>query len=306
MVLPDNTVQISWNTSDNASSQVFYDTQSHGDTGAYAFQSAIDSAPVLQHAVTLGGLQGSTVYHFRTMSTANVSGILFTAISEDLTFETADTINLMAETGISQSTNTTATTDIVVVKVDINRIKNPADNVTANIPGGIGSYSATVNGTPGNAIQFLTVYGLAPFIQPTFDNTTGVFSATAITSPPQAGTVAKVVPVLTGNNATSVILSVAFQDIRSATQPGLNVPEEYSNNITFKRGDAFVGGGITIADSLAIKQFLVSQLTLSQINPLNAASVNHDGTGGDKITIADALAIEQYLVGQRNAYYIVQ
>src|SRR3990172_6153744 len=99
LVLPDNTVQISWNTSDNASSQVFYDTQSHGDTGAYAFQSAIDSAPVLQHAVTLGGLQGSTVYDFRTMSTANVSGILFTAISEDLTFETADTINLMAETG---------------------------------------------------------------------------------------------------------------------------------------------------------------------------------------------------------------
>ena len=102
---------------------------------------------------------------------------------------------------------------------------------------------------------------------------------------------------------TSISLIVTFQAIGAAGQLGLNVPEEHSNNITLKRGDAFVGGGITVADSLAIKQYLVGQLTLSQINPLNAASPSHDGASGDKITVADALAIEQYLVSQRNAYF---
>jgi hypothetical protein len=54
---------------------------------------------------------------------------------------------------------------------------------------------------------------------------------------------------------------------------------------------------------LALKQYLVGQLVLNQINPLNAASPNHDGVGGDKISITDALAIEQYLVGQLDAYF---
>ena len=94
--LQANTATISWNTSDNASSQVFYDTVAHGDTSGYAFNSGTDFTPVLQHSVNLTGLQSSTVYHFRAVSTANVSGTLFTAITYDLTFEMATTDMLIS------------------------------------------------------------------------------------------------------------------------------------------------------------------------------------------------------------------
>ena len=213
-------------------------------------------------------------------------------------------INADAATGISQGLSSSAP-GVVVVKPNIGRITNLADNSTLNISIGITSYSATVtSGTP-DGIQFLTVYGVAPFNSPSFNGTTGVFSVANAASPVQPSNtpVAEVAPILTGNATTSVSLTVSFTAIGAASMPGLNLPEEYSNTITLRRGDAFAGGGITIADSLAIKQYLVSQLTLAQINPLNAASPNHDGASGDKITIADALAIEQYLVGQRNGYY---
>lgn len=88
-VLKTDVAGISWVTSDNASSQVFYDITTHEDVAEYAFHSNLDSTPVLQHTVTLAGLQGSTVYHLRAMSTASVRGAQFTAISQDLAFETA-------------------------------------------------------------------------------------------------------------------------------------------------------------------------------------------------------------------------
>ena len=189
--------------------------------------------------------------------------------------------------------------------MNIDRIKNPTDNVTANITGGIGSYTARVSGNASGNIQFLAVYGVPPFNSPTFDNVTGIFSVATVASPIQASntTVAEVVPILTGNTTSSVNLTVTFQIISAAGQPELNVPEEQSNSIILLRGDADKNGVVSIVDSLALKQYLVAQLTLTQINPLNAASPKHDGVGGDKISIVDALAIEQFLVGQINAYY---
>ncbi|MFC1977988.1 Ig-like domain-containing protein, partial [Chloroflexota bacterium] len=211
---------------------------------------------------------------------------------------------LAAETSIAQGLSAN-TTDVAVLNVIIDRIKDPSDNSTANISGGIGSYTATANGTPDSSIQFLTVYGVSPFDGPTFNATTGVFAVASVSSPiqPSSSTVAEVVPILTGNTTASVNLTIAFQDIIAAGNPGLNVPEEQSNSIILLRGDADKNGAISIVDSLALKQYLVGQLTLGDINPLNAACVNHDGASGDKISVVDALAIEQFLVGQINAYF---
>ncbi|MBI4282894.1 MAG: Ig-like domain-containing protein [Chloroflexi bacterium] len=210
-------------------------------------------------------------------------------------------VNLVAETGISQSVN--ATSGVSMVKVNINRIKNSADNSTASML--IGSYTATVSSNASSSIQFLAVNGVSPYGNPTFDNVTGIFSLATVSAPTQANntTVANVVPILTGNATTRVSLILAFQYIGSADQPGLSVPEEHANSINLLRGDADNSGVISVTDSLALKQYLVGQLTLSQINPINAASPNHDGTAGDKITITDALAIEQFLVKQLNAYF---
>ncbi|MBI4283332.1 MAG: S8 family serine peptidase [Chloroflexi bacterium] len=208
----------------------------------------------------------------------------------------------VAETSIAQAKDSDG---VVVVMANIDRIKDPFTGLTANITGGIGNYRATVNSSANGSIQFLAVRGVSPFDSPSFNATTGVFSVDNVTSLIQANntTAAKVVPILTGNTTTSFSLTIAFQAIGAAGDPGLNVPEEHSNTITLLRGDADKSGVISIADSLTIKQYLVGQLTMSQINPLNAASVNHDGAGGDKITVTDALGIEQKLVGQVNAYF---
>jgi hypothetical protein len=88
LVLSFDTVRVVWGTSDNASSQVFYDTQPHADISQYAFHNTLDNSPVLQHSVTLGGLRGGTMYHFRISSTVSFNGSLFTTISNDLTFQT--------------------------------------------------------------------------------------------------------------------------------------------------------------------------------------------------------------------------
>ena len=211
-------------------------------------------------------------------------------------------VSLMAETSASQAKDSDG---VVVVTVTINRAKDLSTGLTAEIPGGIGSYAATVTAVPGGGIEFLNVRGVSPFDTVTFNPATGEFAVSSVSSPPQAAntTVAKVVPKLIGNCLTSYDLNVAFTSIGAAGQPGLNVPEEHSNSITVLRGDADNNGSISIVDSLALKQYLVGQLVLSQINPINAASPNHDGTGGDKISVVDALAIEQYLVGQLNAYF---
>jgi hypothetical protein len=208
----------------------------------------------------------------------------------------------VAETSIPQTKDSDG---VVVVKVNIDRTKDPITGLTAEIPGGIGSYAATVTAAPGGGIQFLGVRGVSPFGTVTFNPATGEFAVSSVASPPKADntTVAKIVPRLTGNCTTSCNLTIAFQVIGAASAPGMNIPEEHPHTITLRRGDADNSGHISIVDALAIQQYLVGQLALGGINPLNAASPNHDGVGGDKISVVDALAIQQYLVGQLNAYF---
>jgi phosphodiesterase/alkaline phosphatase D-like protein len=82
---------ISWQTNGSASSQVFYDNVSHGDTAGYAHHSNLDNTPVVLHSVTLNGLSPSTTYHYRVKSVAVIDGDVFTAVSPDLTFKTSGT-----------------------------------------------------------------------------------------------------------------------------------------------------------------------------------------------------------------------
>ena len=80
---------ISWDTSDNATSQVFYDTQSHDSTAGYAYHSVADPALLTEHSVLLTGLSPSTTYHYRAKSVATVNGTEFIAISDDYAFSTS-------------------------------------------------------------------------------------------------------------------------------------------------------------------------------------------------------------------------
>jgi uncharacterized protein YjdB len=262
-----------------------------------------DNVVLVYLGITATGTSGnSTSINIFITSLGDKDGnpISATPVNAGVTIETG----LKAETSVSQGLSSSVY-EVVVLRSNINRIKLTSDDSTIDVPGGIGGYSATVTGAPSDTIHFLTVYGVPPYNNPSFDNVTGIFTVSAVASPTQANntTVAEIVPVLTGNVTTSVTLTVAFQTISAAGQPGLNIHEEHSNIISLTRGDSHEGEGITIADSLTIKQYLVGQLRLNQINPLNAASVVHDESTGDKISIGDALFIEQYLVGQRDAYF---
>ncbi|MBA7658457.1 hypothetical protein ES703_66408 [subsurface metagenome] len=194
---------------------------------------------------------------------------------------------------------------VVVVVVNIDRIKDPTTGLTAIIPGGVGAYTATASTAPAGGIEFLNIRGVPPFGNVTFDPNTGIFSASS-SSPSQADntTVAKVVPRLIGDCTTTYTGTVAFQVIAAASGPGLNVPEEHPNSLTFRRGDSSNNGVVDIFDAMFIAQYIVGQRPLGELNALNAASVMHDGTGGDEIIIFDAMFIAQYVVGFRDAYFV--
>lgn len=79
---------ISWETNDNATSQVFYDTQMHASIADYVYHSPISSALVAQHHVDLTGLSSATIYHYRVKSVIVVDSTEFIAVSPDYTFRT--------------------------------------------------------------------------------------------------------------------------------------------------------------------------------------------------------------------------
>ena len=79
---------ISWKTNDDATSQIFYDTQFHENIAVYRYSYPIDSTLVTQHKLQINLLSPSTTYHYRAKSVATVGGTEFVAISGDYTFQT--------------------------------------------------------------------------------------------------------------------------------------------------------------------------------------------------------------------------
>lgn len=208
--------------------------------------------------------------------------------------------DVVAETSLSEGLDTQG---IAVVRVKIDRIKNPSDNSTVSIPGGLGSYTAALS-APDGGMEILEVRGIAPFENLVYNPATGVFSAENLTSGVQpAGTIiAELVVKLTGNCSAYHPLNIQFTSITAAGS-GSAIPAEKLNTITFRRGDANNDGIVNIGDSLIIAQYIVGQKTLDQLKILNAAGVSHEPSEGDIPGIGDALFIAQYIVGQKNCYF---
>ncbi len=77
--ITNNAATITWTTDQASSSQVGY-----GTTTSYGSSSALDSAQVTSHSVTISGLSANTLYHYRVLS-GNANG---TRTSIDFTFST--------------------------------------------------------------------------------------------------------------------------------------------------------------------------------------------------------------------------
>ncbi|MGB6685790.1 MAG: fibronectin type III domain-containing protein [Candidatus Acidiferrum sp.] len=90
---------ITWTTNTITTSQVNY-----GTTAAYGQKSALNSALVTSHSVTLSGLTASTLYHFQAVS---VDGSGNQVLSADFTFTTAATAPLPTISAVASSNITT-------------------------------------------------------------------------------------------------------------------------------------------------------------------------------------------------------
>ncbi len=92
-----------------------------------------------------------------------------------------------------------------------------------------------------------------------------------------------------------------------ADPAGNHIRQEAPARLTLMRGDADNSGSVDIKDAMAIAQYLAGSreigITKSTLNPVNAASVHHDGAAGDRIDITDTLYIAQTLAGVRDAAY---
>ncbi len=94
---------ISWQTSDNATSRVFYDTVYHEAIADYAYQTANDTSLVSEHSITLTGLSPAITYHYRVKSAIPEAN--FIAISDDYTFTTLAPITVTTNAATAVSCN---------------------------------------------------------------------------------------------------------------------------------------------------------------------------------------------------------
>jgi hypothetical protein len=212
-------------------------------------------------AITAVGAAGtSTTISITVTSLGDKDGIVIASITAGAS---VSIVSMVAETALTQGVDTG---DIAVVNVKINRIKDPSTGNTATIPGGIGGFSATASSIQASTarlgafagMEFTGVTAVAPYLNPTFNATAGVFGVASVVSPeqPNNSTVIKLQMKLTGDKDTAYTLNVAFQSITAATG-GQNVPEDSAKTLTFRRGDASNNGTVDIFDAMYIAQMVV-------------------------------------------------
>ena len=79
----EHTATITWSTNIPATTQLFYDTEYHGEPADYQYRTEEDTETTTEHSVTITGLSSGTSYHFRVRS---ATGSL-AAVSADYTFK---------------------------------------------------------------------------------------------------------------------------------------------------------------------------------------------------------------------------
>ena len=115
--------EITWTTSEVATSQVFYDTVSHTDANDYEWHTTLDTTLESSHSVVLDGLDPATAYHFRVIS-EDAAGNKRT--SGDQTFTT--TSLEIPSSGIAFLSDMDGDTEIYVMSTDGTNIFRLTDN----------------------------------------------------------------------------------------------------------------------------------------------------------------------------------
>ncbi|MBI4334357.1 MAG: PD40 domain-containing protein [Chloroflexi bacterium] len=211
--------------------------------------------------------------------------------------------------GFSQSVGADG---IVLLNIEIKRVRNPSSDANVLAPGGIKAFDFTLayaGGSTGNAINVMDVKGAGPFstVTPTIQNAAGStrVSATQSSSAPQAPlTLVGVAPRIIGSASVAQTISLTFTSLLDVTS-GANIPADGVKTFTVRRGDARNDGTVDMSDALFIAQYRVGIRepgeTTSFTHIVNGASVKLESTvTGEKLDMNDALFIAQYRVGLRD------
>lgn len=194
---------------------------------------------------------------------------------------------------------------VIVLSISVNDVTNPVTGERVTLANGISAFEGEANFSGGGMVLLTGregTPGLRVFAAPSAGggasfngSSTGPYVFSSQT------TVAKLVPSLTGSKDSPVGITITMPSIIGGNDEIME--DEGPTTLTFRRGAVRGAATATITDALFIAQYLAALKDISQINALNAASIFHDGPGGDKITIVDALALAQQLAGLRDANF---
>ncbi|MBI4233410.1 MAG: hypothetical protein HY686_03120, partial [Chloroflexi bacterium] len=189
-----------------------------------------------------------------------------------------------------------------------------ANNQPVTLPGGVRRVEATLSYNPA-CMGLLDAKGSGPFTQLAWNDASGTVtitsdlpSAAASAQPPFEW--ARLLLRLKGSaTATCTLQASALTSYRADLTPGAQSwPAKALLGLPFLRGDANGSGSVSLADAVAVLQYLVGLKSLGQISPLNAASVKQDTPAtppdtGDHISLSDAVLLLRYLVGLVDEFF---
>ena len=194
---------VSWDTNNNATSQVYYDTKPHDNIESYRYRTAVDPAAVLNHSVHLAGLLEGTTYHCRIRSVAMSGPYEHVAVSDNFRFTTAR-FTTTATTTTSATTTTTSGTTTETTTV-----------ITTTQTSSVTTTSATATTTSGTTTETTTVI-----------TTTRTSSVTTTPATTTAGgtTTAATSPVITDTTTSPVITDTTTSPVTTDTTTATTTP----------------------------------------------------------------------------------
>ena len=154
----DNSANVTWNTNENADSQIVY-----GLTTDYGTTTTLDSTFTTQHLVTLSSLASSTVYHFKIYSRDKNNNL---AISSDYTIGTAATADTSAPVISAVTTSSVSLTGATISWttnepassiVEYGLTTSSYTSLAGSNSESVTSHSVNLTGLNGNTIYYFRV-----------------------------------------------------------------------------------------------------------------------------------------------------
>ncbi len=294
-------VTITWQTNLNATSVVEY-----GATTSYGFENS-DNTLVKTHAVTLTGLSGDNVYHFKVRST-DLAGL--ENASADNTFGTASPpvtlpTGAFVENSSASVENITpgAPATVVIENVPITGLEisvhNSVENVKVTVTQSTSSPSGISISAPGVTFGYLSIETenisnvdidnvvITFRVEKSWISANGVDAATITLRRYSSGAWTDLPTTKTGEDATYVYYSALSPGLSVYLVSGSSVPSapaavapDFSVGISPVSGSVTQGGSTTVTVSVSSIAGFTSTVSLSASGPPSGATASFSLSSG--------------------------